>query len=189
MDRLPGHQLEESRDTSAITSIPFFEQGLEPLRRGQYTEIDSLIRLAKELDMSGLRKQGNVLYALIQECVQYQLLQQELSETIAHSTRLYTEMQAKIDSIISLCRALLMEHYSTNHALAEEQVQHTATASAIPALDELLAEKSIASSAAVVKEDSLLTFSATCLLMAGRRGGCIIAQTAGDHEHSATFAH
>jgi DNA-binding SARP family transcriptional activator len=149
--------------------------------------------------MSALRKQGDVLYALIQECTQYQLLQKELSEAIASSTRLYTEMQAKIDSIISLSRALLMEHNSTNHALAEEQVQHTATASAIPALDELLAEKSIASSAAVVKEDSLLTFSATCLrpfaveignkpveLCSNRNGQAILRYLIAHLNHSAT---
>ena len=141
MDGLPRHQLEESRDSSAITSLPYFEQGLGSICRVQYTEIDALLTLAKELDTSGLRKPGNALRALMQEWAQYQLIQKELSETIARSTSLSSVMQEKIDFIISLLRVLLTDSYSTNLALTKEQAQHIADASAVPALAELLVEK------------------------------------------------
>lgn len=188
--QIKGHNGNESEQ---LPSLEFGYSGFE-------TEEQKFLPITgSELPPLSLTYPNIELYALMQECAQYQLIQKELSEAIAGSTRLYTVMQEKIDSITSLLKALLMEHYGTNHALAEEQVQHTATASAVPALAELLTEKSRASSPATVKEDSPLTFSATCLrpfaveignkpveLCSNRNGQAILRYLIAQPNHSAT---
>jgi DNA-binding SARP family transcriptional activator len=129
------------------------------------------------------------LNTLMQKCAQYQLIQKELSETIARSMRLSSVMQEKIDSITSLLRVLL----------TKEQAQHIADASAVPTLAELSTEKPRASSPTTVKEDLPPTFSATCLrpfaveignkpvvLCSNRNGQAILRYLVAQPNHSAT---
>jgi DNA-binding SARP family transcriptional activator len=129
------------------------------------------------------------LNTLMQKCAQYQLIQKELSETIACSMRLSSAMQEKIDSITSLLRVLLRK----------EQAQHIADASAVPTLAEPSTEKPRASSPTTVKEDLPLTFSATCLrpfaveignkpveLCSNRNGQAILRYLVAQPNHSAT---
>jgi len=189
MDRLPRHQLEESRDYFAFIAPPLFEQDFEPIRRGRYTEIDTLIKLTEKLELSGLREPGNVLVELVQECERYQLLQKELHATIARSLQLSTVMQEKIDSIASHLKALL-----TN-----EQAQQIADAPDVPAPSRLVIEKTTDSSSAPLKEDLPLTLSATCLrpfavainnkpieLCSNRNGQAILRYLVAQPNHSAT---
>lgn len=185
-------EVHKSNELEQLPPLEFGYSGFAP-------EEQKLLITGSELSPLSLTYPNTELHTLIQECARYQLIQKELSETIARSTRLSSVMQEMIDSIISLLRVLLTDHYSTNHALTKEQAQHIADASAVPALAELMVETTTDSSTATLKEDLPLTFSATCLrpfaveignkpveLCSNQNGQAILRYLVAQPNHSAT---
>jgi DNA-binding SARP family transcriptional activator len=203
MNELPTRRLEESQDASTTTSLSFCEQSLEDLHRGPLAEAEALLAFAKECATSGLRKSGTTLCDLVQECAQCQLIQQELIEAMAHSTRLYTVMQAKIDTITSLLMALLRECCNSDPALTEEQAEQPVgvkpATTTVPSPVEPLIEKPTDVQTVAPKAGSLPTFSATCLrpfavtighepveLCSNRNGRAILRYLVAQPDHSAS---
>ena len=197
MDNLAGHQLEEFRIT---TSPLILEQGVDSADNGLESMIDGMLRLVRELGRIDPAMRGNVQQILLQECEQFLLLQTQLSESLAHSAKLQSEMQARLGSIISsLKEALVEQHLSAPHALAEVQANSLSVVAAPPSRSTSVTEETGTALHVARQENAALTFSATCLrpfrieignkpveLCSNRNGQAILRYLIAQPDHSGT---